>query len=116
MVDTQALQLNDEAVRALADKLAAFVATLEPAEASALTGLLRRAATGEDDVAGYAWWDMKTSPGWVNFLSSALLSVVISEGMIVDQHILEHFYGPFARPDERGQEPQRRPRDTGRSR
>lgn len=93
MVDGNALYPDDDAVRSFAEKLSAFVATLEPAEAEALTGLLRRAATVDDEVVGYAWWDLKSSSGWVNFLSSALLGVVIAEGVVLDQHVLEHFYG-----------------------
>jgi hypothetical protein len=90
---TQAPQVNEDAVQALAEKLASFVATLEPAEAYALISLLRRGAVGEDDVAGYGWWDIKTAPGWTGFLTSALLGVVISEGLIADQEVLEYFYG-----------------------
>ena len=97
MADQQALQLNEDAVRALAEKLAGFMTTLEPAEATALADLLRRAAVGDDDVAGYAWWDLKSGSGWFNYLTSAMLAVVVSEGMIIDQHVLEHFYGPIAR-------------------
>lgn len=102
MVETNALDLDQDAVRSFAEKLSSFLATLEPAEADALTILLRRAATADDDVVGYAWWDMKDASGWADFLSSALLGVVIAEGMVLDQHVLEHFYGRAAVGSEKG--------------
>ena len=95
MTDQQTLRIDEDAVRTLADKLAAFTATLEPAEAAALALLVQRPA-GDDDVQGYGLWDAVSSAGWFHHISDALLATALAEGMLADDRVLEHF---FARDD-----------------
>ncbi|MGN6813957.1 MAG: hypothetical protein ACTHMP_24065 [Thermomicrobiales bacterium] len=91
MTDQQTLRIDEDAVRALADKLAAFTATLEPAEAAALALLVQRPAGDGDDVQGYGLWDTISSAGWFHHISDALLATALAEGMLADDRVLEQF-------------------------
>ena len=92
MADQQTLRIDEAAVRTLADKLAAFSTTLDPAEAAALALLVQRPTADGDDVQGYGLWNTVSSAGWFHHISDALLATALAEGMLADERVLEHFF------------------------